>query len=162
MLDFEQETLTKVIEARSKATSITMIPVIPPWNNSPSSSSGTGRTESCTESRLLVTERYPDLKANQNFLNCRLNWAGTENRINVARNDYNTAVKEYNTHIRRFPQSSWLACMALKSVPCSRLQFRLRNPCAQGRILIHARPGNFLYRHGETGTGKKPSGRLKS
>ncbi|MFN3940213.1 MAG: LemA family protein, partial [Chitinophagales bacterium] len=57
-------------------------------------------------SRLLVViERYPDLKANQNFLELQAELAGTENRINVARNDYNASIQEYNTYIRRFPQN---------------------------------------------------------
>ncbi|HAE13903.1 MAG: LemA family protein [Chitinophagales bacterium] len=103
--DFEQETLTKVIEARSKATSIT----IDPSNTTPEQFAQFQQAQdglSSALSRLLVTvERYPDLKANQNFLELQAELAGTENRINVARNDYNTAVKEYNTYIRRFPQS---------------------------------------------------------
>lgn len=103
--DFEQETLTKVIEARAKATSIT----IDPANTSPEQFAQFQQAQdqlSGALSRLLVTvERYPDLKANQNFLELQAELAGTENRINVARNDYNTAVKSYNTYVRKFPQN---------------------------------------------------------
>ena len=103
--DFEQETLTKVIEARAKATSIT----IDPSNTSPEQFAKFQQAQdqlSGALSRLLVTvERYPDLKANQNFLELQAELSGTENRINVARNDYNTAVKAYNTYVRKFPQN---------------------------------------------------------
>ncbi|HCK22409.1 MAG TPA: LemA family protein [Bacteroidetes bacterium] len=103
--DFEQETLTKVIEARAKATSIT----IDPSNTSPEQFAQFQQAQdqlSGALSRLLVTvERYPDLKANQNFLELQAELSGTENRINVARNDYNTAVKAYNTYVRKFPQN---------------------------------------------------------
>ncbi len=103
--DFEQETLTKVIEARSKATSIT----IDPSNATPEQFAKFQQAQDelgGALSRLLVTiERYPDLKANQNFLELQAELAGTENRINVARNDYNTSIQEYNTYIRRFPQN---------------------------------------------------------
>jgi LemA protein len=103
--DFEQETLTKVIEARAKATSIT----IDPSNTSPEQFAQFQQAQdqlSGALSRLLVTvERYPDLKANQNFLELQAELSGTENRINVARNDYNTAVKAYNTYMRKFPQN---------------------------------------------------------
>ena len=103
--DFEQETLTKVIEARAKATSIT----IDPSNTSPEQFAQFQQAQdqlSGALSRLLVTvERYPDLKANKNFLELQAELSGTENRINVARNDYNTAVKAYNTYVRKFPQN---------------------------------------------------------
>jgi LemA protein len=103
--EFEQETLTKVIEARSKATAIT----IDPSNTTPEQFAQFQQAQDglgSALSRLLVTiEKYPDLKANQNFLELQAELAGTENRINVTRNDYNDAVKEYNTYIRRFPQS---------------------------------------------------------
>jgi LemA protein len=103
--EFEQETLTKVIEARAKATSIT----IDPSNTTPEQFAQFQQAQdqlSGALSRLLVTvERYPDLKANQNFLELQAELAGTENRINVTRNDYNESIRAYNTYIRRFPQS---------------------------------------------------------
>ncbi len=104
--DFEQETLTGVIEARSKATSIN----IDPSNLSPAA---IGRFQQAQEglssalSRLLVTvERYPDLKANQNFLELQSQLEGTENRIAVERKRFNDIVQDFNSSIRRIPGSS--------------------------------------------------------
>lgn len=103
--DFERGTLTDVIEARSKATGVT----IDPSNITPEQmqqfQQAQGQVSSAL-SRLLVTvERYPDIKANQNFLQLQSQLEGTENRINVARNRYNEAVTDYNTYIRTFPNS---------------------------------------------------------
>ncbi len=103
--DFEQKTLTDVIEARAKATSIT----VDPSNLSNESINQFQQAQdglSQSLGRLLVSvERYPDLKANQNFLALQSQLEGTENRINVERNRYNTAVKNFNTSIRTFPNS---------------------------------------------------------
>lgn len=101
--DFEQETLTKVIEARAKATQVT----IDPSNITPEQlqqfQAAQGEVSSAL-SRLLVTvERYPDLKANQNFLDLQNQLEGTENRINVERKKFNEAAKGYNAYIRKFP-----------------------------------------------------------
>ena len=102
--DFEQETLTKVIEARAKATQTT----IDPSNLTPEKMQQFQEAQgqlSGALSRLLVTvERYPDLKANQNFLELQAQLEGTENRINVARDGYNSAAKDYNTYIKQFPR----------------------------------------------------------
>ncbi|PZW41534.1 LemA protein [Mesonia algae] len=103
--DFERETLTAVIEARSKATSVNVDAnnLSPEAINKFQNAQG-GLTSAL--SRLLVSvERYPELKANQNFLNLQSQLEGTENRINVERNRYNEAVKEYNTYIRKFPNN---------------------------------------------------------
>jgi LemA protein len=103
--DFEQETLTGVIEARSKATKVT----IEPNNITPESLKNFQAVQgelSSALSRLLVTvERYPDLKANQNFLELQTELAGTENRIKVARNKFNQSVQDYNTYIKTFPRN---------------------------------------------------------
>lgn len=102
--DFEQETLTQVMEARSKATSINIsADELTPENiqrfqQAQSELSG-------ALSRLLVTvERYPELKANQNFLELQAQLEGTENRISVARQKFNEAVQDYNSYIRSFPR----------------------------------------------------------
>ncbi|MEX0986013.1 MAG: LemA family protein [Bacteroidales bacterium] len=102
--DFEQETLTQVIEARSKATSVN----VDASNLSPQSiaqfEAAQGELSSAL-SRLLVTvERYPELKANQNFLELQAQLEGTENRISVERRRFNEAVRNYNITIRRIPK----------------------------------------------------------
>ena len=103
--DFEQETLTQVIEARAKATSVT----IDPTNLTPQSLAAFQQAQdglSSALSRLLVTiERYPDLKANQNFLALQDQLEGTENRIAVERRKFNEITRGYNTTIRKFPAS---------------------------------------------------------
>lgn len=103
--DFEQETLTQVIEARSKATSIN----IDANNLTPEKVAQFEQAQqglSSALSRLLVTvERYPDLKANQNFLQLQNQLEGTENRIAVERKRFNDLVGSYNARIRRFPNN---------------------------------------------------------
>ena len=103
--DFERGTLTDVIEARAKATSVS----IDPTNITPEQLAQFNEAQSGLSgalSRLLVTvERYPDLKANQNFLELQSQLEGTENRINVARDRYNASVEPYNLHIKKFPNS---------------------------------------------------------
>ena len=101
--NFEQETLTRVIEARAKATQTVVNPGDLTAENMQRFQQAQGELSSAL-SRLLVTvERYPDLKANQNFLNLQTQLEGTENRIKVSRNDFNTSVQEYNNTVRRFP-----------------------------------------------------------
>ncbi len=108
--DFEQETLTKVIEARAKATQTT----VNVDDLSPESIQQFTQAQgavSSSLSRLLVTiERYPDLKANQNFLELQAQLEGTENRISTERRKFNNTVKPYNAKIRKFP-SVIFACI---------------------------------------------------
>ncbi len=103
--EFEQETLTQVIEARAKATSVN----IDPQNLSPEKLQQFQSAQSelgGALSRLLVSiERYPNLKANQNFLALQSQLEGTENRISVERRRFNEVVQDYNTYIRRFPNN---------------------------------------------------------
>lgn len=103
--EFEKSTLTDVIEARAKATSIQ----IDPSNITPEQlqqfQQAQGQLTGAL-SRLLATfERYPDLKANENFKELINELERTENRINVERNRFNDTVKEYNTYVRKFPNS---------------------------------------------------------
>lgn len=101
--DFEKSTLTQVIEARSKATSVN----VDPANLSPDQIHKFEEAQnqlSGALSRLLVTvERYPDLKTSKNFLALQSQLEGTENRINVERNRFNDQVRSYNAYIRKFP-----------------------------------------------------------
>ncbi|WP_299016360.1 LemA family protein [uncultured Polaribacter sp.] len=103
--DFEKETLTQVIEARAKATSTTInTGDLTPENMAQFQKAQSGLGGAL--SRLLVSvERYPELKANQNFLELQSQLEGTENRINVARDRFNGGVNSYNKHIRIFPGS---------------------------------------------------------
>ncbi len=101
--DFEKNTLTSVIEARAKATSTTInANNLTPENMAQFQEAQSGLSSAL--SRLLVTvERYPELKANQNFLELQTQLEGTENRINVARDRFNEQVNIYNKHIKTFP-----------------------------------------------------------
>ena len=104
--NFEQDTLTKVIEARAKATSMQ---VTPETLNNPEAfakfQAAQGELGSAL-SRLMVTvEKYPDLKANQGFRELRVQLEGTENRITVARNRYIDTIQEYNVLARSFPSN---------------------------------------------------------
>ncbi|MCB8747279.1 LemA family protein [Rhodoferax sp. U2-2l] len=101
---FEQETLTKVIEARAKATSIQ---VTPETLNDPEAfkrfQAVQGELGSALSRLMAVSEQYPNLKANQGFSDLRVQLEGTENRVTVARNRYIQAVQQYNTLARSFP-----------------------------------------------------------
>ncbi len=101
---FEQDTLTKVIEARAKATSIQ---VTPETLNNPEAmqkfQAAQGELGSALSRLMVVSERYPDLKANQGFRDLRVQLEGTENRITVARNRFIQTVQEYNVLARSFP-----------------------------------------------------------
>lgn len=103
-VDFEQGTLTQVIEARSKATSIQMTPEM---LNDPAAmakfQAAQGEVSSALSRLMVVVERYPDLKANKAFADLRVQLEGTENRIAVARNRYIGAIQEYNVLARSFP-----------------------------------------------------------
>lgn len=108
----EQETLTAVVEARAKATSIQ---VDADTLNDPEQLQRFQQAQNQLTgalSRLMaVSERYPDLKSNQNFLALQSQLEGTENRIAVARRDFITAVERYNTEIRTFPGRIWHTLM---------------------------------------------------
>jgi LemA protein len=101
--DFEKSTLTAVVEARAKATSVTVDPAnITPEQLAQFQQAQSGLSSSL--SRLLVSvEQYPDIKANQNFLELQSQLEGTENRINVERDRFNDAVNVYDKKIKSFP-----------------------------------------------------------
>ncbi|MCT4665140.1 MAG: LemA family protein [Flavobacteriales bacterium] len=103
--EHEKSTLTEVIEARAKATKVTVDPSnITPEAMQKFQAAQTGLSGAL--SKLLVSvERYPDLKANQNFMALQTQLEGTENRINVERNRFNETVKTYNMSIKTFPNN---------------------------------------------------------
>ena len=104
--DFEQETLTKVIEARAKATSIQVTPEL---LSNPEAfkqfQQVQGELSGALSRLMAVSERYPNLQANQGFRDLRVQLEGTENRITVARNRYIQSVQEYNVLVRSFPSN---------------------------------------------------------
>lgn len=101
----EQETFENVVEARAKATQIT----VDPTNLTPEKlqefQAAQGELTSALGRLIAVGEAYPDLKANENFKDLQVQLEGTENRINEARNSFNDAVQAYNTGIRSFPNN---------------------------------------------------------
>ena len=107
--DFEKSTLTAVIEARAKATSITIDPSnVTPQQLAAFNSAQSGVSSSL--SKLLVSvERYPELKANENFLKLQDELASTENQILTARTRFNEAVLDYNGYVLAIPQSWFLS-----------------------------------------------------
>ncbi len=101
----EQETLEGVINARSKATQITVDPQNLTSEELAKYQKAQGELGSALGKLLAITENYPDLKANQNFLELQSQLEGTENRITVERQKFNEAAREYNTTIRQFPKN---------------------------------------------------------
>ena len=101
----ESETLEAVVEARSKATQITVDASDLTPEKLAEYQKAQGAVSSALGKLLAIQESYPDLKANQNFLELQAQLEGTENRINVARVNFNNAAQEYNAKIRRFPNS---------------------------------------------------------
>jgi LemA protein len=103
--DYEKETLTQVIEARAKATSIN----IDPTNITPEQlaqfNEVQGGLSGALKSLLVTVERYPDLKANQNFLKLQDELTSTENQILTARTRFNEAIKPFNNHVKTFPNN---------------------------------------------------------
>lgn len=101
----ESQTLEAVMAARSQATQVK----IDPSNCTPQQlaayQKAQGDVTTALGKLLAITENYPDLKANQNFLELQSQLEGTENRINVARKDFNDTAKKYNTSLRRFPRN---------------------------------------------------------
>jgi len=106
--NFEQSTLTEVINARANATRVTLSPEM---LNDPEAmkrfEQAQGGLTTALSRLMAVAEGYPNLKANQNFLSLQSQLEGTENRISVARRDYIAAVQSYNTTVRTFPGLMW-------------------------------------------------------
>jgi len=104
----EKETLTAVIEARSKATAVNIDPSKLDAESIQKFQEAQSGLSSALSKLMVVVEQYPDLKANKNFLELQAQLEGTENRIKQERDKYNEAIKEYNTHIRGFFSSMLL------------------------------------------------------
>ncbi len=104
----EQQTLTAVIEARAKATSVTVRPdQLSDPNAIQQFEQSQGELTRALSRLMVVSERYPELRANENFMALQSQLEGTENRITVARRDYIEAVRAYNTEVRTFPGRLW-------------------------------------------------------
>ena len=103
--NFEKETLTQVIEARSKATSINVDPTKLTPESIAQFQAAQGQLGQSLGRLLATVEAYPELKANQNFLELQAQLEGTENRITVERQKFNTVTQEYNSTIRTFPNN---------------------------------------------------------
>ncbi|HWS00099.1 MAG TPA: LemA family protein [Prolixibacteraceae bacterium] len=101
----ESETLIAVVEARAKATSVTVDPTKLNAESIQQFQQAQGGLSSALSRLMVVVEKYPDLKANENFLNLQAQLEGTENRITVERQKFNQAAQSFNTYIRMFPQS---------------------------------------------------------
>ncbi|MGB0892238.1 MAG: LemA family protein [Flavobacteriaceae bacterium] len=115
--DFEKETLTQVINARAKATSTTIkAGDITPENMAKFQQAQTGLTGALSK-MLLVVERYPDLKANKNFLELQSQLEGTENRINVARDRFNDKAGDYKAYIQKIPNNFVASIMNYEAIP---------------------------------------------
>jgi Uncharacterized conserved protein len=115
--NFEQETLTRVIEARSKATSMNVSPENLTPENIEKFQQAQGQLSGALSRLLVVAEQYPQLTATQNFRDLQTQLEGTENRIKVSRNDFNTAVLEYNSTVRRFPNNLFAGMFGFKPKP---------------------------------------------
>ena len=115
--NFEKETITAVMDARSKATAVTINPNTATEDEMAKFQAAQQDVNSSL-SRLLVTvEKYPELKAHEGFLNLQAQLEGTENRINTERNNFNAAVKEYNKQVREMPTKIAAMIMGFKAKP---------------------------------------------
>lgn len=120
---FEQDTLTKVVEARAKATSIQATPELV---NNPDAfnkfQQAQGELSGALSRLLVVSENYPTLKANQGFQDLRVQLEGTENRITVARNRYIQSVQDYNVKVRSFPTNLTAMAFSYSAKPSFTVQ----------------------------------------
>jgi LemA protein len=111
----EQETFTAVVEARSKATQMTVNPEDLTEESIQQFQEAQGQLSSALGKLLMIRENYPELKANQNFLALQDQLEGTENRIAVERNRFNETAREYNQYIRRFPHVIYAGWFGFKA-----------------------------------------------
>lgn len=112
--NFEQTTLTQVIEARASATQMRVNPDDLTPENIEKYQKSQGQLSQALGRLLMVSEQYPTLRANDAFRGLQAQLEGTENRIKVARNDFNGAVQTYNTQVRKFPTNLFAGIMGFK------------------------------------------------
>jgi Uncharacterized conserved protein len=103
--NFEQGTLTKVIEARAKAMQVTLDPTKMTAENMKQFQAAQGELSSSLSKLMVVVEQYPELKATQNYRDLQVELEGTENRISVERRNFNDVAQSFNAYIKRFPES---------------------------------------------------------
>lgn len=115
--NFEQTTLTQVIEARAKATSVTIDPTKMTAENMQQFQQAQGQLSSALSRLMVVVEQYPELKATQNFRDLQVELEGTENRISVERRKFNEVAQTYNTYIKRFPQNFLAGMFGFQAKP---------------------------------------------
>jgi len=115
--NFEQTTLTQVIEARAKATSVNIDPTKMTADNMQQFQQAQGQLSSALSRLMVVVEQYPELKATQNFRDLQVELEGTENRISVERRKFNEVAQVYNTFIRRFPQNFLAGMFGFQAKP---------------------------------------------
>ncbi len=115
--NFEQKTLTDVIEARAKATQMVIDPNNMTAEKLKEFQATQGQLSQAMGRLMMITENYPTLKANQNFLDLQTQLEGTENRISSARNDYNEAVKDFNIGVRKFPMNMLAGMFHMSAKP---------------------------------------------
>ena len=115
--NFEQQTLTQVIEARAKATSVRIDPSNLNEQTMAQFQQVQGEVSSALSRLMVVVERYPELKATQNFRDLQVELEGTENRISVERRKFNEVAQTFNTYIKRFPQNSLAGIFGFQAKP---------------------------------------------
>jgi LemA protein len=115
--DFERETLEAVINARSKATSVEINPENLNAESLQQFQEAQNGLGGALSRLLVVIERYPDLKANQNFMDLQAQLEGTENRISTERRKFNEVAQGYNTFIRLFPRNIWASLFGFDKKP---------------------------------------------
>lgn len=115
--DFEKATLTQVIEARAKATQVTVDPSKMDAQSLQNFQNAQSGLSSALGRLMVVVEKYPELKANQGFLDLQAQLEGTENRITVERQKFNLTAQAYNTFIRTFPKNIFAGMFGFEKKP---------------------------------------------
>jgi LemA protein len=115
--NFEQETLTKVIEARAKATQVTIDPTKMTAENLQQYQAAQSELSSALSRLMVVVEQYPELKATQNYRDLQVTLEGTENRISTERRKFNEIAQSFNVYIKRFPQNFLAGMFGFSSKP---------------------------------------------